>query len=1269
MPPAHRTFDAYVPRGVRQHLAAEPFRPVRTVEGTMLFADLAGFTRLSERLARRGPEGAELVVETINACFTPLLRVAYDDGGSLLKFGGDALLLFFDGPVHAERACRAGVRMRELLRTVGRVEVAGVRGTLRMTIGVHSDAFHFALVGESHLEPLVLGPGITRLVAAEAAAGSGQIVLTDATAALLPPGCVGTPQGPGALLRRSPPAVTLAPAEPPPPPPNEVVGRALSTAVRAHVLRGRPQPEHRRASVAFLQFGGIDALVAGEGPEAAAAAAHELVRDVQRAADQWEICFLDSDIAADGGKLLLTAGAPRVVGDDEERMLLALRQILDGAVGGGLSVRVGVHRGPTFTGEIGPPYRRAYIVMGDTTNLAARVAAQAPPGALYATAGILERSTTCFATTAVEPFAAKGKARPVQAWAVGPARRAATVGSGRPRLPLVGRDAEADALDRAVAGFAAGRGGLVEITGDPGIGKTRLVEEARSRAQEGFPVVVRAACAAHTAGIPLSLWHAMLRQILGLGWETPPAQVRRLLAEQCAAQDASLIPWVPLLADALGVGGPETPEVAALAPEFRRERLHEAVLRFLAPALRRPTIVEIDHAHLMDEASAALLAALLPRLGSSPWLVLVTGRGGGGFAAPGLPAGGRLTPGPLAGADARRLADLATDARPLPPHVLDEAVVRAGGNPQFLLDLLDAAAGGATEDLPDSAQAAATALIDALAPGDRVLVRHAGVLGTAFRPDHLAALLGRDDLPAETWTRLDAVFESLDGEEIRFRRALVREAAYSGLPFRERRDLHAAAAALYEAEAEVRAGGPRAGVPADPAVLGMHFALAGLHERAFPLARSAGDRAMAHGAPADAARLYRSALEAGRALGLTPAALADTWEALGGALRRAGESAAADRAFRQARRGATGDPLREAALLYRQARLAHRAGRTGASVRWARQGLRVLADCDGPAAAARRAALLMAEGADRLRQGRLPEAIALCRRAMAEAERGTGPVAERALAHACYLLDWALVETGRAAEAVHSARALEIYDRLGDLENASNVLNNLGMFAYWEGRWDDAVRLYREGAEHCERVGDVMGAAYGDCNVGEVLSDQGHWVEAGECLDRVLRVWRATGDEGGCAFARMLLGRLAARTGRFAEGLHLLESAAADFARLGLDDATLAQAYEAEAAAYAGLAEQARTALARLEPAVPPRLAPLLARVRALAVGRTGDRREALVAALVVARRERSDYDAAVALDALCRLGDTDAARAADRDDLFRRLGIHRLPAPPGTPA
>ena len=106
----------YVPRILQQHLADDPDERCWIGDGTAVFVDISGFTKLSERLARSGREGAEHLVDTISACFSTLLSEAYSRGGSLLKFGGDALLLWFEGDEHPLRACAAAVAMRRTLR-------------------------------------------------------------------------------------------------------------------------------------------------------------------------------------------------------------------------------------------------------------------------------------------------------------------------------------------------------------------------------------------------------------------------------------------------------------------------------------------------------------------------------------------------------------------------------------------------------------------------------------------------------------------------------------------------------------------------------------------------------------------------------------------------------------------------------------------------------------------------------------------------------------------------------------------------------------------------------------------------------------------------------------------------------------------------------------------------------------------------------------------------------------------------------------------------
>src|SRR3954464_2695884 len=114
----HSRLQPYIPRLTLEWLATEPKRIHRAVEGTLVFADISGFTALSEKLAKLGQIGAEEMASRSPTCFGDLLAVGYDEGGGLIKFGGDALLILFDGDDHAVRAVRAAHGMRKRLQTV-----------------------------------------------------------------------------------------------------------------------------------------------------------------------------------------------------------------------------------------------------------------------------------------------------------------------------------------------------------------------------------------------------------------------------------------------------------------------------------------------------------------------------------------------------------------------------------------------------------------------------------------------------------------------------------------------------------------------------------------------------------------------------------------------------------------------------------------------------------------------------------------------------------------------------------------------------------------------------------------------------------------------------------------------------------------------------------------------------------------------------------------------------------------------------------------------
>ena len=560
-----------------------------------MFADVSGFTSLMERLSKHGKVGAEEMNDLLDAVFTEVLSVAYDYGAGVIKWGGDATLLLFTGDHHAPRACRAAAEMQRTMRKVGRLRTPAGRVTLRMSIGIHSGLFDFFFVGKLHRELVVTGPAANETVASESASEADEIVVSAATAAMLEPGLVGPARGPGFLLAGAPRLeVDRTPA----------VGdvddidlvRCVPVAISGHLIDGGGEAEHRPLTIAFIGFGGTDELLASEGPEAVADALEQCLDTVEGIALEHKVAFFDTDVAAGGGKMMLVSGAPTSSGNDEERMLRALRAIADS--GPALPLRIGVNRGRIFAADFGPPYRRTYSFKGDAANLAARLMAKAAPDQIISTDDVLTRSRTEFDVEPLEPFSVKGKAEPVLAYALGSAKG---VRVRRAASPLVGREQELRMLLEAVESARRYEGRIVEIVGDPGIGKSRLIAELQEAVEPDAFISIQ--CDEYEATTPYHPFQLLLRSLLApADKETVTRGRLRRWGEQAAPH---LLPWLPLLGVPLGLDLPDTPETAPLQGEFRKveAELHAEVGQRGKQALRRRR-----SAHLPGRRRAATLA-------------------------------------------------------------------------------------------------------------------------------------------------------------------------------------------------------------------------------------------------------------------------------------------------------------------------------------------------------------------------------------------------------------------------------------------------------------------------------------------------------------------------------------------------------------------------------------------------------------------------------------------------------------------------------------
>jgi class 3 adenylate cyclase/tetratricopeptide (TPR) repeat protein len=1137
---------AHVPRLAAAWLATTPEARHHTFDGSMAFVDISGFTALTERLARQGLVGSEELSDILDATFTAVLAHAHEQGGDLIKWGGDAVLLLFQGAQHAPRAVQAAVAMRTELRAVGRTTSSAGKVTLRMSVGIHSGPFHLFLVGDPsvHRELIVSGPTASRTAEMEGRARASQVLVSCETAALLHPACLGVAVGDGRLIR-SAPRTTAAPTEDPGP---EVdVSNLLPPPVRSHLLAAAGESEHRSVAVAFVQFSGTDTLLREHGPQALAEALDYVVRNVQDACARNEVTFLESDINRDGGKLMLVAGAPDGGRDVEDRILRTVRLAVDRA--GELPLRAGINRGGVFGGDFGPDNRRTYSIKGDAINLAARVMGKASPGEVLATREVVLRAHGAVSGAAVEPFMVKGKSRPVHAVLIehvsedtgahpdpSSGRRAST--------RIVGRQAELDVAEAVVSATLTGPGEVLEVVGAAGLGKSALARRICERAPTHR--VLHAPSGRFGGASAFNAVRRLLRDVSGTDGGTPREgqleALHRCVVEQCP----HLLAWFPLLAAVLDVPVPDTEETRELNERFRAVKVVEVVTDFLRAVAETPTVFVLEDADEMDASSAAIMTELADELQHRPWVLLTTRTNRTGGFAPTADDVTRLELDPFGTEESVALLESWSQDQPVSPHLLRAVAAKAGGNPLFLEALFGAVRQHrSVADLPDSVEEVVTGQIDRLAPRDRTVLRFAAVLGEQFSFDALRTMVREEGwtVDLEDLQRLDQ-FVRVAGPGPgwwSFTSGVVRDAAYQGLPFRLRRRMHLRVGAVLEATA-----GDDAKVAER---LSTHFFEGGDHQRAWTYARRAADRARGLYSYAAAIELYERAIaSAEKVEGVERRDVASALESLGDVADLAGLSQRGIAAYRKARKWAREDPVLLATLMSKEAAIHQRVGSLTTALRIVAHARGLVAG-SAPEACAVRSRLSARVSFAHYVHSRHREALRWSAIAVDEARAGGDPAA---LAYAYNLRDLTLTAAGESGEERFGELALASYELSGDLEMQAKCLNNLGIRAFQEGQWLLAATRYADAAGRFRRVGDTANEANSRYNLADLHIRQGRVDDAEVLLNEALHLARVADDVELIALIARETGKMRLGQGRLAEARDSLLSAREGLGAAGL---------------------------------------------------------------------------------------------------------------------
>jgi predicted ATPase/class 3 adenylate cyclase len=628
-----------------------------------------------------------------------------------------------------------------------------------------------------------------------------------------------------------------------------------------------PSAERRQLTVLFCDIVGSTMLSTRLDPEdlrGIIGAYHRSVAQV--------VCRLDGFIAKYmGDGVLVYFGYPQAHEDDPERAVRTGLGLIDavGQLAGPeqLQVRIGICTGDVVVGDlIGSGEAQERGIIGETPNLAARLQALAEPNSVVIAPRTQRLLGNLFEYDNLGFVAVKGFAEPVRAWRVlrpsAVESRFEALHSQAGLVPLVGRTEEMELLLRRWGQAKTGHGRLVLVSGEPGIGKSRLLAALDERLRGETLTRLRCFCSPHHQATPL---HPVIRQlefVAGFGRDDPANErlrkLRALLAETATAPDDEA-----LLIDLLSVPSTGLPRLN-FSPQRRKERTFDALIRQTEQlAAHRPVLMLFEDAHWADPSTLELMDLATPRLHERRVLVVMTFRPE--FQAPWTGQAGvtLIALSRLEQAEAAQLTTQITLDQVLPSAVLSRILAQADGVPLFIEELTKAVLesrglAAVPTGVPDTLQASLMARLDRLPPAKQV-AQIGSVIGREFSHELIRTI---SDIAESTLTDgLDQLVASglvlrrdkLPEATYVFKHALVQNAAYETLLRAPRAALHGAVAAALARDAEMAA--------TQPGLLAHHYAEAGLIEQAIDYWLKAGNLALARSANAEAVTQIQKGLE------------------------------------------------------------------------------------------------------------------------------------------------------------------------------------------------------------------------------------------------------------------------------------------------------------------------------------------------------------------------------------------------------------------------
>lgn len=1163
---------AYIPMDRRQAITQAASLPDRT-QGAALFADISGFTPLTEALVREmGPlRGAEELTRHLNLVYDALINQLHCYGGSVIGFSGDAITCWLDKDTGLG-ATACALAMQEAMQQFSAVQISPERTVaLAMKAAVATGPVRRFLVGDPKIQvvEVLAGSTLDYLAAAEHHADRGEVLL-DATvisslgelvefAVWRQDDSTGRRFGVVKRLHQDvePTPLVQIPTEDLDP---EVVRKWLLPPVYERLRRGQGEflAEFRPALSVFVRFGGIDY----DKDESAGDKLDTYIRQVQEVLERYEGSLIQLTMGDKGSYLQASFGAPIAHEDDAIRAAsaaLELRKISPSPQQPS-DVQIGIAHGRMRTGAYGGTTRRTYGVLGDNTNLAARLMQAAAPGQILVAENAYELTGDAFNWQTFTPIRVKGRSEPVVVFGLNGLKEQRSIRLQEPKytLPMIGRRAELDLIVQKLELALGGKGQIVGITAEAGMGKSRLVAEGIRVANQSNLIGYGGECQSYGTNTSYLVWQNVWRGFFDLDANLTTEEKLLSLEKQLLQMGPNYVQRLPLLGTVLNLPIPDNELTRSFDAKLRKSSLEALLVDCLrARAKESPLFLVMENIHWIDPLSHDLLEVIGRAIANLPVFLLMAYRP---FDAQRwkdtrvsrLPYFTEIRLSEFTQQEAEQLIQVKLGqffgtGHQVPENLVDHVVRRAEGNPFYIEELLNYLQEQGLDpgddlvienlDLPSSLHSLILTRIDQRTESQKITLKVASIIGRMFaaawlwgaypdlgEPERIRADL--DILSSLDLTPLDTTEPELI---YLFKHIVTQEVAYESLPFATRALLHDQLAQFIERT-----------FPDDLEqnldLLAFHYERSDNEPKKREYLLKAGEAAQANYANFAAIDYYQKVLPL-----LPEVDRVEVMLKLGQVLELVGKWDEAESLYHEALdNAAESNDRRQMALVQALiGDLLRRQGLYGEVPKWldsAREGFEEIGDLAGVGQ------VLHFEGTLAAQQGELDFARSLYNQSL-KIRRKLGD--KRHIASLLNNLGIVEQYLGERDESrVLFEEALSIRRSIGDRGAIQNSLNNLGNLTREQGNLAEARGYIEEATAISQEIGDRWAIANSMNNLANVIRAQGEYGLARSLYEKSLAINVEMEDKWAIAYLLEDMGCLAAMEGQSERALTLAGAAA-----------------------------------------------------------------------------------------------------------------------------